>query len=363
MNIKVNKQSICMDCDTLVSTTQGIYKCKFTFDSSWDGFIKVAVFIRGNKNVEIALDDNNECAFADELIQTTGTLYLGVYGVKDNQRYPTIKSKLVVIKEGVTEGVEPIEPTEQLWEQLLNRVAELDQTKQDKLIAGKNITIIGNVISSTGGGGGGSSDYNDLENKPKVNGVELVGDVNLKDLSVYSIDEVDTELDKKVEKVNDKGLSTNDFTNEDKSKLDSLENYDDTEIREELSSRLSTDLSNIDSTGENKIKSLAPVKDVTINNASIVVDGVVNMPIGKHNVAGVLGVSSNYGMQTTGVNIAPLNWATYVDNRQDAFASYKQLDYAVKKALCDGKGQAYTEEEQRQAQIRLGIISSEGVLF
>ena len=41
-------------------------------------------------------------------------------------------------------------------------------TKQDTLIAGDNITIVGNVISSTGGGGGGgiypsdmNSDFND----------------------------------------------------------------------------------------------------------------------------------------------------------------------------------------------------------
>ena len=39
-------------------------------------------------------------------------------------------------------------------------------TKQDKLVAGDNITIVGNVISSTGGGGGiypseMNSDFND----------------------------------------------------------------------------------------------------------------------------------------------------------------------------------------------------------
>ena len=38
----------------------------------------------------------------------------------------------------------------------------------------------------------------------------------------------------KVDKVNGKGLSTNDYTNEDKAKLDSLENYDDTEIKQDI---------------------------------------------------------------------------------------------------------------------------------
>lgn len=46
-----------------------------------------------------------------------------------------------------------------------------------------------------------------------------------------AIEDLDTN---KVDKVDGKGLSTNDFTNEDKEKLDGLENYDDTEITQEI---------------------------------------------------------------------------------------------------------------------------------
>ena len=46
---------------------------------------------------------------------------------------------------------------------------------------------------------------------------------------------IDKQIEKKVEKENGKGLSTNDFTNADKEKLDGLNNYDDTEIKEEIS--------------------------------------------------------------------------------------------------------------------------------
>ena len=50
-----------------------------------------------------------------------------------------------------------------------------------------------------------------------------------------SVDTVVSNLDtNKVDKVEGKGLSTNDYTNEDKAKLDSLENYDDTEITQEI---------------------------------------------------------------------------------------------------------------------------------
>ena len=46
-----------------------------------------------------------------------------------------------------------------------------------------------------------------------------------------AIEDLDTN---KVDKVDGKGLSTNDFTNEDKAKLDGLNNYDDTEITQEI---------------------------------------------------------------------------------------------------------------------------------
>lgn len=75
--------------------------------------------------------------------------------------------------------------------------------KQDKLTAGENITIVGNVISATGG-----SSYDDTE--------------------------IRRELGNKVEKVDGKELSSNDFTNAEKAKLESLENYDDTQVKADI---------------------------------------------------------------------------------------------------------------------------------
>ena len=46
---------------------------------------------------------------------------------------------------------------------------------------------------------------------------------------------IDAQIKKKVEKEDGKGLSTNDFTNEYKKKLDGLNNYDDTKIKEDIS--------------------------------------------------------------------------------------------------------------------------------
>lgn len=53
-----------------------------------------------------------------------------------------------------------------------------------------------------------------------------------------------TELGSKVDKVTGKGLSTNDYTDEDKQKLAGLSNYDDSGIQEDIK-RLSGDVTEI----------------------------------------------------------------------------------------------------------------------
>lgn len=60
--------------------------------------------------------------------------------------------------------------------------------KQDQLTAGANITIVDNVISSTGGGEGGTTDYTALTNKPQINGVELTGNKTSADLGIEETD-------------------------------------------------------------------------------------------------------------------------------------------------------------------------------
>ena len=80
-------------------------------------------------------------------------------------------------------------------------------------------------MSGGGGGGTGTDDYNELSNKPKINGVTLAWNKSLSDIGAAAADEtytdaeVDTLLAGKVDKVDGKGLSTEDFTAAEKSKL------------------------------------------------------------------------------------------------------------------------------------------------
>ena len=137
-------------------------------------------------------------------------------------------------------------------------VTDALEGKQEKLVAGDNITIVGNVISSTGGGGGGSIDLSSYAKKADVESALEKKQDTIPDLDairqgaqkgstalqsesdpVYLADKPKLALkveipdvSGKVDKVTGKGLSSNDYTDADKLKLAGLENYDDTQIRE-----------------------------------------------------------------------------------------------------------------------------------
>lgn len=74
----------------------------------------------------------------------------------------------------------------------LATVAQLEE-KQDKLVAGNNITISGNVISSTGGGGGGGSYTLPVASTTALGGV-MVGDIKPMNKGLYVSAEEDGRL-------------------------------------------------------------------------------------------------------------------------------------------------------------------------
>ena len=137
-------------------------------------------------------------------------------------------------------------------------IERLLNNKQDTLIAGDNITIKDNIISSTGEGG--LIDLSSYAKKEEVNAALAGKQDTISDLEairqgaqkgstalqsytetdpVYTADKPKLALkveipdvSGKVDKEVGKGLSSNDYTDADKLKLTGLENYDDTQIRE-----------------------------------------------------------------------------------------------------------------------------------
>lgn len=106
----------------------------------------------------------------------------------------------------------------------------------------------------------------------------------------------------------------------------------------------------------------APVKDVQVAGNSVLVDGMANVPIASEAKEGV--IKAPFADGTSGIQFDN-------DNRPCVFAASEaditaretlyrplvpaRMDYAVKAAMCDGKGAAWTADEQKAARDRMGV--------
>lgn len=98
------------------------------------------------------------------------------------------------------------------------------------------------IETSGGGGGGGTDNYNSLSNKPQINGTTLSGNKTSDNLGLQN--KISTTNKISSDFVDDEN-STNKFMSEaEKTKLASLSNYDDTEVREDISD-IETSLDNL----------------------------------------------------------------------------------------------------------------------
>ena len=109
-----------------------------------------------------------------------------------------------------------------------------------------------------------------------------------------TISELETQLDTKVDKEEGKGLSSNDYTDAEKEKLASLENYDDTEIKEALSGKADkTEIPKKLSQLENDENF---VDETYVNN---VIDNL-ELPVASETVLGGIKVGDNLTIESDG---------------------------------------------------------------
>lgn len=111
----------------------------------------------------------------------------------------------------------------------------------------------------------------------------------------------------------------------------------------------------------------AQATDVRIAGKSITTDGVADIPAAAQN-SGAYGVVKLAG-NTNGIRtntVGDLAIVDASDSAIDARSNYSfpitasHLDHAVKAAMCDGKGAAWTAAEQAAAKKRIGISDSGG---
>lgn len=158
--------------------------------------------------------------------------------------------------------------------------------------------------------------------------------------------------------------------------------YDDTEIKKEIAAKVGYSevignqlLMYADDTKEKLLATLelpSGVEDVQIKGTSIVHNGIAEIPLcTKARTPGLIAIdvySNSGGLYKANNDTGLIRIAKASDNslaeRGNEFCPVvpRNLDYAVKCAMCDGKGATWTAEEQAAARDRIGIDEYEDVL-
>ena len=201
-------------------------------------------------------------------------------------------------------------------ESLINRIAgvESKNTEQD--------TNIANKVDKEAGKGLSSNDYTDAE-KEKLASLSNYDDTEIQ-TEITSIKaknkEQDTKIENKVEKVEGKELSTNDYTTEEKEKLASLSNYDDTEIQTEITSINETNTEQdkkIQELEKENIKLRNQIPNGTVSGNEIHLEDSSDMELSIEKIAGGYYQASEENspspdypskIETVGSNVNYLNW-------------------------------------------------------
>lgn len=106
---------------------------EFSFCGLWNGFTKVAVFYQ---NAELPyfqpLDDNDACVIPWEVLAKDGEIHFGVFGENaDGVTRTSALARYKIVRGAITDGLQPTNPTPELWTQVLAKAQEITATALD----------------------------------------------------------------------------------------------------------------------------------------------------------------------------------------------------------------------------------------
>lgn len=131
IKIRVNQSELhFIRREVIASGAVKAYKVHFTFDESWNGLKKIALFKAGDVGREVPLDENNLCEIPWEVLKEAGIdLEIGIVGLDHNALVlPTIWVNAGMIQVGIGTGnLAP--PSPSLYQQLLNMIGDLQSLK------------------------------------------------------------------------------------------------------------------------------------------------------------------------------------------------------------------------------------------
>lgn len=128
IHITVSGTEIYGKMDTKLTSGSVGREVEFSFDSSWDGLIKTAVFRVGDDSRSHYMGESNMCEFPWELLthdKVNQIIHIGVCGMRDKEIvFPTMYTYIGELEEGADPNADPsVEHSPELVEQLIS-VAE-----------------------------------------------------------------------------------------------------------------------------------------------------------------------------------------------------------------------------------------------
>lgn len=101
-------------------------RIRVAFDAEWEGTTKTLVAYRDlSKPYHVPLGMDGTALIPHEVLAEQGVAYLGVFGIAGDQRITSTIVRYGVNEGALTEGLQPSDPTPEMWDQLISAVNEV----------------------------------------------------------------------------------------------------------------------------------------------------------------------------------------------------------------------------------------------
>lgn len=126
IKIKIVDHAILLSDSPFISSgSRNVDSVEFSFDDTWTGFEKIAVFFQQKGEFYYSLiDENSQAIIPREALFSSKPMNLGVIGVKGNQTKTSAMLRYQ-INNGAIDGVGVVDPDPDIYEQLLNKYTEI----------------------------------------------------------------------------------------------------------------------------------------------------------------------------------------------------------------------------------------------
>ena len=373
MKIKVVNQRLYLEPPETAEGTREYLRAEFSFSEEWDGTVKTAFFRGADGHAYTQLLENDACTVPAVALAVPGRVGVSVSGTRGDTVITTdIKSFSVP---ATLSGGTPSDPEPTLWQEVLDKFEKVSEVEEKVTELDKKCDTIPTRVSQLENNSGFLTEHQDISGKLDTEKLPEAIDTALAQAKESGV------FDGKDGANGKDGTPGEQGPKGEPGETTYVENpYDDTELKSEIATKI-TAPENPEVGKVFKIKSVnddgtfigewadCANLDVRINGESIVKDGVAEIPLCTNpNTPGLVTIDTyqaSGGLYRANVKtgLVRINKATddMISKRSNGYCPIVplNLDYAVKSAMCDGKGVAWTADEREVARERMGSWSSE----